>query len=250
MIRHSINAICLGAILSMSCLAQQAQTDVDNNWHQWRGPNATGTSLTANPPVEWSESKNVQWKVPIDGRGSSTPIIWKDRVFLLTAIDTGKVDPSLPKPEDQPKRVFGIKHPNTAHQFVVLCLNRNTGEELWRDVVIEKVPHEGHHGDNDFASASPVTDGKHLYCWFGSAGLYCYTLDGQQVWQTDLGKAYVGASLGEGCSPVFHDDKLVLVRDHARQSMIHVLDAKTGETIWEKKRDEPNAWATPRVVEF
>jgi outer membrane protein assembly factor BamB len=229
----------------------QAQSFEDakaNNWHQWRGPDATGVSKTAKPPVQWSETKNIQWKAPIQGRGSSTPIIWGNKVFILTAINTGRVNPALPKPEDQPKRVFGIKHPNTSYRFVTLCLDRATGKELWRRVAIERDPHEGHHGDNDFASASPTTDGKYLYCWFGSAGLFCYDLDGKKQWGRDLGKAHMGASLGEGCSPVVYDGKIVIVRDHARQSNIEVLDAKTGKTLWKKNRDEPNAWATPRVL--
>ncbi len=162
-------------------------------WHQWRGPEPNGVSRTASPPPEWSEDSNIQWKVPIDGQGSSVPIIWEDKVFILTAINTGVVDPDLPTPEEQPERVFGIKHPNTTYQFVVICLNRETGEEVWRQVAIERVPHEGHHGDNDFASASPTTDGERLFCWFGSAGLYCYSLDGEPLWERDLGKAVVGA---------------------------------------------------------
>ncbi|MCH7729553.1 MAG: PQQ-like beta-propeller repeat protein, partial [Planctomycetes bacterium] len=178
----------------------------------------------------------------------STPIIWGNKVFLLTAINTGKVDPSLPKPEDQPRRVFGIKYPNTAYKFVVLCLDRNSGKEIWRRTATERVPHEGHHNNADFASASPMTDGDRLVCWFGSQGLYCYDLNGKKLWERDLGKAYVGASLGEGCSPVIHDGKVVIVRDHARQSSIEVLDAKTGATRWKKDRNEPNAWATPRVL--
>jgi outer membrane protein assembly factor BamB len=228
--------------------AQSFEESMANNWHQWRGPEANGVSRSAQPPIGWSEDKNIQWKVAIDGNGSSTPIIWGNKVFLLTTINTGKVDPSLPRPEDQPKRVFNITHPNTTFQFVVICLERETGKELWRRIATERIPHEGHHGDNDFASASPTTDGKRLYCWFGSAGLYCYDLDGNKLWDRDLGKVQVGASLGEGCSPVVHDDKVVIVRDHARQSYIEVLDARTGVTQWKKDRDEPNAWATPRVV--
>jgi outer membrane protein assembly factor BamB len=219
------------------------------NWHQWRGPEANGVSRTAKPPVEWSEDRNIKWKVPIDGKGNASPIIWGDKVFLLTAVDTGRVDPSLPKPEDQPKRVFGIKHPNTSYRFEVLCLGRNTGKELWRQTASEHVPHEGTHNHADFASASPTTDGSRLYCWFGSAGMYCYDLDGKLLWERQLGKAYVGASLGEGCSPVVHKGRVVIVRDHARQSTIEVLDARTGDTLWKKNRDEPNAWATPRVIE-
>ncbi|MGI9473299.1 MAG: PQQ-binding-like beta-propeller repeat protein [Rubripirellula sp.] len=203
----------------------------------------------ATPPVEWSEQQNIQWKREIPGSGTSTPIIWNDKLFLLTAINTGEVDSSLPKPEDQPKRVFGITYPNTSYEFVVLCLDRATGKEIWRQTAAKRIPHEGHHNDNDFASASPTTDGQRLYCWFGSAGLYCYDLDGNKQWERDLGKAYMGASLGEGCSPVIHDDRLVIVRDHSRQSTIEVLDAKTGSTIWKKERDEPNAWATPRVIQ-
>ncbi|MHC4876954.1 MAG: sulfatase-like hydrolase/transferase [Planctomycetota bacterium] len=219
------------------------------HWHQWRGPEANGVSRTAKPPLEWSEDRNIKWKVAIEGQGNASPIIWGDKVFVLTAINTGRVDPSLPKPEDQPKRVFGIKHPNTFYRFEVLCLDRHTGKELWRQTASEHVPHEGTHHDADFASASPTTDSERLYCWFGSAGLYCYDLDGKRLWERNLGKAYVGASLGEGCSPVVHDDRVIIVRDHARQSTIEVLDAKSGNTVWKKNRDEPNAWATPRVIE-
>ncbi len=91
--------------------SQLAANEAANNWHQWRGPEANGVSRTAKPPLEWSEEKNVKWKVAIDGSGGSTPIIWDNQVFLLTAINTGKVDPSLPNPEDQPKRVFDITYP-------------------------------------------------------------------------------------------------------------------------------------------
>ena len=221
-----------------------------DNWHQWRGPNATGVSTTANPPVTWGEDENIKWKVAIEGQGTSTPIIWGDKVFVLTAINTGVKDPSIPDPEDQPKtNFFDIKQPNAQHAFVVLCLDRNTGKEIWRQVATTKIPHQGAHNDNDFAPASPTTDGKHLYCWFGSAGLFCYDLQGNKIWEKKLGEVKVGSSLGEGCSPVLHEGKLVIVRDHAGQSTIEVLDAKTGKTLWKRERDEGNAWATPRIIQ-
>ena len=237
----------------LTALAQDVKTaefaeQVAENWHQWRGPDANGVSETARPVLHWSENRNVQWKKAIDGKGSSTPIVWGDKIFLLTAVDTGVVDPSLPRPEDQPRRIFGITHPNTQYEFVVLCLDRNDGRELWRRIANRKIPHEGHHGDNNFASASPVTDGSRLYCWFGSAGLYCYDLAGNKHWDLDLGPAVMGASLGEGSSPVWHDGRLVIVRDHQGQSFIYALDASTGEILWKRARDEDNSWATPRVV--
>ena len=237
-------------LLSLILQASTFGDSFADNWHQWRGSNATGVSSTADPPIVWSEGQNIKWKVAIEGQGTTTPIIWGDKVFVLTAINTGIKDPSIPDPEDQPKtNFFDIKRPNAQHAYVVLCLDRNSGKEVWRQVATTKIPHEGAHNDNDFASASPTTDGERLYCWFGSAGMFCYDLDGKKLWERDLGEAKVGSSLGEGCSPVVHDNKLVIVRDHAGQSSIEVLDAKTGNTLWKRERDEDNAWATPRVIE-
>lgn len=219
------------------------------NWHQWRGPANNGYSATATPPLNWSEKKNIRWKAEIEGHCVSSPIVWGDRVFLLAARNTGAIDPTLPSPEDQPERVFGIKFPNTRYEMVVLCIDRKTGKTIWREVARSLVPHEGHHRDASFASASPFCDGERLYCWFGSAGMFAYSLDGEKLWERDLGKARIGASLGEGSSPVVHGGKVVLVRDFDRgQSTIEVLDAVDGKTLWEKDRDEKNAWATPAIV--
>jgi len=130
-----------------------------------------------------------------------------------------------------------------------LCLDRNTGKELWRKIAAEEIPQEGHHGDNSFASASPTTDGQRLYVCFGSAGVYCYDLDGNLVWDRDLGPVETRLSFGEGSSPVVHDGRLLIVRDHDQQSYITMLDAETGKPNWQRARDEPSAWATPLVVE-
>ncbi|MBC8326305.1 MAG: PQQ-like beta-propeller repeat protein [Verrucomicrobia subdivision 3 bacterium] len=242
-----LSAALLGSALTST--AADFQKAKAANWHHWRGPDATGASTTAQPPVTWSEDKNIQWKIPIPGYGSATPIIWGNKVFILTAVNTEQVDPNRPKPEDQPKRIFGITHPNTTYEYVVLCLDRQTGKTLWRQVATRRVPHEGAHGDNNFASASPTTDGERLYCWFSSAGLFCFDLDGKKLWERDLGQATMGASLGEGCSPVIHDGRLVIVRDHVRQSSIEVLNAANGKTLWKEDRQTGNGWATPAVVQ-
>ncbi|MDF1859179.1 MAG: PQQ-binding-like beta-propeller repeat protein [Verrucomicrobiales bacterium] len=238
-------------LLSLSFIAislVDAQSN-DESWHQWRGPENNGVSKTAKPPLEWSETKNLAWKAEIQGHGTSSPIVLGGKVFVTTAINTGKVDPNLPKPEDQPERVFGIKHPNTTYEMVVLCFDRKTGKRLWREVAKTVVPHEGHHKDASFASASPFCDGERVYFWFGSAGMFAYSLDGKKLWERDLGPAKVGASLGEGSSPVVRNGKLVIVRDHSGQSTIECLDAASGKTIWKKDRDEGNAWATPAIAE-
>lgn len=241
-----IATICL---VTSVASAQDFESQKHHNWHQWRGPQADGIARDSNPPISWASDRNVKWKVAIDGAGSSTPIVWGDRLFLLTCVDTGKVDASLPKPADQPKRPFGIKFPNTVHDFQVICLNRRTGDEIWRRSAVKKIPHEGHHGDNNFASASPTTDGKRLYVWFGMAGMFCYDLDGQLLWKRDFENVSVRKSFAEASSPVIHRDRLIINRDHEGQSYIAVLDAGTGKDVWRKDRDEPSTWATPLVLE-
>lgn len=239
------------AVITMvtSVTAADFEALKNENWHQWRGPEATGVAPLGEPPVEWSEDRNIRWKAEIPGQGKSTPIIWGDRLFLITAINTGKVAPEVAKPEDQPERPFGIKYPNTLYKFVVLCLNRHTGRVDWERVATEELPHEGHHGDNSFATASPTTDGERLYVSFGSRGLYCYSLDGELLWKKKLPNVDTRLSFGEGSSPVVHGDFVVLNRDNDSDSRILVFDARTGDLRWEAKREEKSAWATPLIVE-
>ena len=166
-IRNPSSVVVFLSLLTLHVVSAFADS-YEANWHQWRGPNANGVSATGHPPTEWGEGKNIKWKAKIDGRGTSTPIIWGEKVFVLTAIDTGVKDASIPNPEDQPKtNFFDIKRPNTEYDFVVLCLDRDSGTEIWRKTATTKIPHEGAHNDNDFASASPTTDGRYLFCWFG-----------------------------------------------------------------------------------
>ena len=219
------------------------------NWHQWRGPEANGLAPAGDPPVEWSATKNVKWKAEIPGGGKSSPIVWGNRIYLTTAVNTGKVVEGLAKPEDQPMRPFGIKFPNTLFKYVVLCLDRETGQIVWEKTAIEELPHEGHHGDNSFATPSAVTDGSAVYVSFGSRGLYCYTLDGELKWSKKLPNVSTRLSFGEGSSPVVHEGTVVLVRDNDSASRILAFDAQTGDVRWEKPRDEMSAWATPLIVE-
>ncbi|MEX2174819.1 MAG: PQQ-binding-like beta-propeller repeat protein [Pirellulaceae bacterium] len=219
------------------------------NWPQFRGPLASGVAPQGNPPTEWNETKNIRWKVAIPGIGSSTPVVWNDKVFLLTAIETDRKDDSVAEPADQPKRQFGIVFPNKFHQFVVLCLDRATGKTLWQKIAAELVPHEGHHPDNDFASATPVTDGKHVWASFGSRGVYCYDFAGDLKWKKDFGNLRTKLSFGEGSSPALFDNTLVTTWDHEDRSFIVAQNALTGEVRWKKDRDEQSAWATPLIVE-
>lgn len=237
------------ALLLLLPVASAQSPEELKNWPQFRGPLANGVAPEANPPTEWSETKNVRWKVEVPGLGSSTPIIWNDKVFLLAAIETDRVGAGSQKPDEQPERPFGIVFPHRIHQFVVLCLDRKTGKTLWQQTATEQVPHEGVHPDNDFASATPLTDGERLYVPFGSRGIYAFDLNGKQLWKRDLGRMQIKISFGEGSSPALYKDLLIVPWDHEGDSFIIALDTKTGETRWKTPREEQTAWATPLVID-
>jgi outer membrane protein assembly factor BamB len=201
-------------------------------WPQFRGPEGNGFAPGGDPPLEWSETKNIRWKVEVPGSGSATPIVWGDRLFLLTTVDTGK----------------GETGGRTLHQFDVLCLDRPTGKTLWRKTAAELVPHEGLHQTNTYASGSPATDGKILIASFGSRGIFGYDLDGSLKWKRDLGPMKIKVGFGEGSSPVLSGDFVVVNRDHEAGSEVVCLDAKTGDLKWRQARDEGTTWTTPLVV--
>jgi outer membrane protein assembly factor BamB len=235
-------------LVSMTARAADPRGRLDN-WPQWRGPLATGEAPRGDPPLQWDEKTNVRWKVPLPGKGSATPIVWGDQVFVLTAVDTGRqADPAdVPKPD--PRFEAKTKPPHTYHQFLVLSFDRNTGKLRWKQVAAEVVPHEGIQPTHSYAAASPTTDGRRLYVSFGSRGVYAYDLAGKPLWKRDLGRMHTRYAWGEGTSPVVHGDTLVITWDQEADSFITALDAKTGETRWKVARDEPTSWATPLVVE-
>jgi outer membrane protein assembly factor BamB len=239
-------ALCL---LPAGLRGDDNSTRLLDNWHQWRGPLANGMSPNGDPPIRWDDSTNVKWKTPLPGRGSSTPIIWGKKVFLITAIDTGRQAKPEDLPKVDPKFEKKTKPPTTYYQFVVLCFDRQSGEEIWRTVATEEVPHEGHHPTHSYAAYSPVTDGDNVYVSFGSRGVYCFDLDGRLKWQRSLGKMNSRLGWGEGTSPVLHGDSLILNWDQEADSFMTVLDAKTGEPRWRVDRKEPTSWNTPLVIE-
>ena len=132
--------------------------------------------------------------------------------------------------------------------FRLLCFDRLTGEKRWERSAIKAVPHEGTHSTNGYASASPCTDGRHVYAHFGSRGLFCYSMDGDLKWSRDFGDMQTRNEFGEGSSPTLAGERIVIPWDHEGPSRLICLDALSGETIWDVPRDEPTCWATPLVV--
>ena len=229
------------------------------NWHHWRGPSGNGVSPDANPPLSWSPSKGVVWKVPIPGRGSASPVVWGDRIFVSTAapaVAAAREEKGAGGAPEEGEREKGKGKGKdrsddlAPHRFIILAIDRATGKTLWERVAIEATPAEGHHPDHGFASASPFTDGERVYAHFGSRGLFAFTMEGQPAWQrTDFGAMTTRNTFGEGSSPAIHRDVIVVPWDQEGPSWLMAIDKRTGKTIWKKDRDETSSWGTPLVVD-
>ncbi len=245
--------LCVCALAAIAAGASQPG-DYEKNWHQWRGPHATGAAASdANPPLTWSETENVRWKVAIPGMGHATPIVWEDKIFVQTAIQ-GVVQKAEETDDGNPFSGFFQRRdggPTNTYKFSLLAINRSDGSILWQKTLREEVPHEGMHQDASFASNSPVTDGEYIYAYFGSRGLYCVDIDGNVKWEKDIGTMRKSNAFGEGSCPALYGNTLVIVQDHEgpTPSFIIALDKRSGDVLWKTERDERTTWTSPIVVE-
>jgi outer membrane protein assembly factor BamB len=191
-------------------------------WPRWRGPSGQGLVPDGAYPDTWSDKDNVLWRVEVPGRGNSSPIIWKDRLFLTTSYDQGK-------------------------RRSLLCLSRSDGKQLWEafapDAKAEKVKDK-----NGWASGTPSTDGERVYAYFGNHGLLCVDFDGKQVWHQPL--APMDAYHGMSCSPLLYRDKVIIYQDHRSQSGSFVVayDKRSGKELWKTPRKEKVGWGSPVAV--
>jgi len=238
-------------LIPMFVLGAEPPADFDKNWPQWRGPNANGVAPYGNPPIEWSESKNIKWKIELPGKGHATPVIWDDQIFVLIAIETDKkVEPGEGiQTKAKRSRIPFTTGTSKIHKFAIFAINRFDGQILWQRTAREELPHEGIQKTASWASSSPVTDGEHVYACFGSKGLFCYDMQGNLKWEKDLGDLNIINKWGGGSSPVLYNDKIIVKWDHEDQSFIIALDKKTGNEIWKVTRDEGTSWTTPLVIE-
>lgn len=221
----------------------------DEGWPQWRGPLGTGVSATAEPPLTWSagDDTNIRWKTELPGRGHSTPVVWRDHVFVTSAIPYG---PALKPRMSQAPGAHDNLPATHRHKFVVIALDRRDGRIRWQRTVREALPHDGGgHNTGSLASHSPVTDGERVIACFGSNGLYCLDFDGSVLWEADLGQMHSLHGHGEGSSPALSGRTLVVNCDHEGGSFVVAFDTQTGNELWRAARDEVTSWSSPIIIE-
>jgi len=193
------------------------------NWPAWRGPRGDGTSLEKNVPINWSTTESIVWKVPIPGKGHASPIVWGDRIFVVTAVEE-------------------------LNQRLLLCLDRKKGRVLWQRVVLES-PLEKLHTLNSRASSTPASDGKKVYVSFldrDKMFVAAYDFDGNEVWSVRPG--VFSSRHGYCSSPVLWKDKVIVNGDHDGPAYLTALQCATGKTIWKTPRPNKTRSYCPPIV--
>lgn len=221
-------------------------------WPMFRGPSASGIADGQNLPDQWNgeTGENVRWKVPVPGLAHSSPVVWGDRVFVTSAI-SGDPDASF-RPG-----LYGdgdASADRTTHRWMIYAFNKHDGELAWERVAHEGVPRNRRHVKSTYASSSPATDGRVVVAWFGSEGLFAYTVEGEFLWRLDLGRVDVGAydipsfEWGPASSPIVWNGNVYLQVDTQQDSFLVALDAASGELLWRTERDELPSWGSPNVL--
>jgi outer membrane protein assembly factor BamB len=231
----------LCALLTVHTLCAAA---ADVHWPQFRGPGARGVAPSDTFPERWSATEQVAWKADVAGRSWSSPIVWGQRVFLTSVVNTGESEP--------PKKglYFGgdrPEPPKSEHTWNVLCLDLATGRVLWERTVHRAAPQTAIHLKSSYGAETPVTDGERVYALFGGVGVFALSLEGKEVWSKPLPPHPTRFGWGYAASPVLHEGRLFVVNDNEKRAELLAFDARTGRELWRVDRDEKSNWATPFV---
>ncbi len=240
----------LALALLASALAAAGPGPAEVHWPSFRGPGATGVATGAETPVAWdlASGENVLWKTPIPGLGHSSPVVWRDRVFVTTAV-SGR---------EAPLKVglYGDIAPaddDGAQSWRVMGLDMKSGEVLWQRTLREGMPRTRRHPKSSHANPTPATDGRRLVAFFGPEGLYALDLDGNLLWQKDLGRLSAAfyrvpaAEWGFASSPVIDEGRVFIQADVLGGSFLAAFDLDDGRELWRVARDDVPAWSTPTI---
>ncbi|NKB90456.1 MAG: PQQ-binding-like beta-propeller repeat protein [Acidobacteria bacterium] len=226
-------------------------SDSSGSWSSFRGTNASGVADGMDLPATWDgeSGANVLWRVGVPGLAHSSPVVWGNRVFVTSAISSEETASFRPGLYGEGTSSEDLSE----HRWVVHAFDKNTGETLWEQVAYEGVPREQRHIKSTYASSTPATDGRVVVAWFGSQGVYAYTIDGDFMWSLDLGHVSVGSPRGHvewgpASSPYIWEGKVFLQVDTQTDDFLLALDSETGEALWKADREELPSWGTPTVV--
>lgn len=231
-----------------------SRATAEGEWPQWRGPEGLGISAETTFVTEWSPTKNIKWKTEIPGRGHSSPVVWGDRIFLTTSFK-GEEVPGRKAPvhmdfSNQP----GYVHPDAVdiefkHALHVLAIDAKTGKILWDRTAYDGLMMDDRHRKNTYASPTVATDGRLVYAFFESLGVYAYDFAGELKWKKPLGDI-IKAGLGPGTSPIVYQNLVILQCDQemGAGSFIIALNRDTGAEVWRDERKNRRSWATPIIV--
>ncbi len=219
------------AILSLLLAAEAFAAD----WPRFRGADGSGIARDATPPSTWNDTENVKWKTALPGPGSSSPIVWHDRVFVTCYSGYGD----------------GGNGAMTALKRHLVCLDRATGKVLWNKAVAAELPEDSYSGfltEHGYASSTPATDGERVYVFFGKTGVLAFDFAGQELWRTNVGKESGNRRWGSGASLLLHGDKVIVNASEESQS-IRALDKATGKEVWKSDSSSLElCYGTPALV--
>ena len=215
------------------------------DWPQFRGPNGNGYIGKLNHPTQWSMKQNLAWSHPIPGGGWSSPIIVGKRVFVTTAVDSKNTKPL--GHAGGVRNMRGRKPPEP-FDFRLICLSLENGSLQWEKSLARKQPKYAIHPSNTYSTESPVTDGKHIFCYFATIGkVASVDLEGKLAWAVDVGAFPSGNGFGTGSSLTLSDGKLFIQCDNDKDSFVVALDTATGKEKWKRKRSSRTSWSTPFI---
>jgi outer membrane protein assembly factor BamB len=240
--------------LISAAVAVYAEDNADH-WPQWRGPHANGIAAATELPATWSRSENVIWATPLPAWAGSTPVVWGDRIYLISPSKSEpKPEGETEKAEDETSsrrgRMRGPRSDPGGSELMLIALSRKDGSVLWQQQLDS--------GNRLFlkdnaASPSPVTDGRHVWAITGTGVVTAFDVDGKKIWSRDLQEEFgpFGLNFGYASSPLHHDGKLIVQVLHGTKtddpSYLIALDARTGETLWRHERETDALAESPRT---
>jgi len=226
-------------------------------WPQFRGRQAGVATDDPALPDTWSETHNVAWKIDIPGRGWSSPIVWREHVFVTTAVNVRQPkQPMMPTAAYRGASTGGtmsrrdLVRDTDEFRWMLYDIDAASGAVRWERVIYSGVPTRPTHLKNSYASETPVTDGERVYVYLGYVGLFAYQMDGALAWAKPMEARNTGNDgyfYGGGASPALHNGRVYVVNDNEEASFLAAFDARTGAELWRVARDERSNWSTPYV---